>query len=134
MNPHNTSYGIRKASFYNDSSIYPEEISSDVEKLFSYHAQAALKTDGSVIVWGHNSYGGNICHSSYGVRDLNSTTVNPSVLGPNCGVKNIIHNTYSFLALKEDGSIHMYGVRTVTVVTFTIQHMVRDVEIVHLLM
>ena len=107
MNPHDTSYGIRKASFYNDSAIYPEEISSGIEKVFfSYHAQAAIKTDGSVITWGHGSYGGNICSSSYGVKDLNSATVNPSVLGPNCGVKNIIHNQHSFLALKEDGSIH----------------------------
>ena len=34
MNPHDTSYGIRKASFYNDSAIYPEEISSGIEKVF----------------------------------------------------------------------------------------------------
>ena len=55
---------------------------------------------------GSFNYGGNICNSSHGVRNIDSSTVNPSILGPNCGVKNIIHNQHSFLALKEDGSIH----------------------------
>ena len=55
MNPHNTSHGVRKATFYNDSAIYPEEITSGIEKVFfSFHAQAAIKTDGSVITWGHS--------------------------------------------------------------------------------
>ena len=34
MNPHNTSHGVRKATFYNDSAIYPEEITSGIEKVF----------------------------------------------------------------------------------------------------
>ena len=58
---------------------YILKITSGIEKVFfSYHAQAAIKTDGSVITWGHGNYGGNICNSSYG-RDLISATVNQSI-------------------------------------------------------
>ena len=54
-NPHHTSYGIRKPTFRNDSAIYPEEINSNIEKVFvNKYSNCALKTDGSVISWGNN--------------------------------------------------------------------------------
>ena len=108
LNPHHTSYGVRKPTFYNDSAIYPEEITGNIEKVFTHrYCVVAIKTDGSVITWGNNSHGGNICHSSSGVRGFSSSTVDPSVLSS--GVLDIVYNQYAVVALKENNVPYVWG-------------------------
>ena len=70
------------------------DLSSGIIKIFStYNAFAALKSDGSVVTWGH-TYGGN---SSSVSSDLSSGVID-------------ISSTYSaFAALKSDGSVVTWG-------------------------
>lgn len=72
------------------------ELSSGVSSVVStyYGAFAALKTDGSVVVWGSDYYGGD---SSAAAVDLTSNVVA------------LYANTKAFAALKSDGSVVSWG-------------------------
>lgn len=66
-----------------------------VEKLFSNEqAFAAVKTDGSLVVWGASAAGGD------------SSAVNDQLAS---GVKEVYSNNYAFAAIKEDGRVVAWG-------------------------
>ena len=75
---------------------------------FTTNACAALKTNGEVITWGTNTYGGDKGHSTYGVRNT-SGNVQESLLNSGSGVVSIASNLNSFCALKSDGTVLCWG-------------------------
>lgn len=75
---------------------------------FTLNACAVLKTNGEVITWGTNSYGGDKADSTYGVRNT-SGTVQSSLLNSGSGVVSIASNLFSFCALKSDGTVLCWG-------------------------
>jgi len=72
-----------------------EELSGGVTEIFSTeYAFAALKTDGSVVTWGHSERAGD------------SSSVSAQLSG---GVTEIFSTEYAFAALKTDGSVVTWG-------------------------
>ena len=78
-----------------DSSAVADKLKSGVSEVVGYaFAFAALKKDGSVVVWGNPKAGGN----SFDVAHKLTS-----------GVKKIASNMFAFAALKEDGSVVTWG-------------------------
>ena len=75
---------------------------------FTKNACAVLKTNGEVITWGTDTYGGDKGHSTYGVRNT-SGNVQESLLNSGSGVVSIASNLNSFCALKSDGTVLCWG-------------------------
>ena len=75
---------------------------------FTENACAALKTNGEVITWGTNTYGGNKADSTYGVRNT-SGNIDSSLLNSGSGVVSITSNSVSFCALKSNGTVLCWG-------------------------
>ena len=75
------------------------DITSDVIDIVStYRAFAALKLDGSVVTWGHQSDGGSQIESGSDVESLLTSDV-----------KKVYSNNYAFCALKKDGTVVCWG-------------------------
>ena len=75
---------------------------------FTKNACAVLKTNGEVITWGTDTYGGDKGHSTYGVRNT-SGNVQESLLNSGSGVVSISSNLNSFCALKSNGTVLCWG-------------------------
>ena len=101
--------GTKGVRGHNSSTVNASLLDSDISSVhFGFQAMAALKTNGSVVAWGYQNNGGNFHNTTYGARDANSSTVNPSLLSS--GVKEIHYtNTKSFVAIKDNGSIVIWG-------------------------
>ena len=88
-------FGIwRVGNFTEFTSVEDQLRSGVVDLAYTDLAFAALKEDGSVVVWGSDSRGGDI-------SNLASTL--------SSGVKEIFSNAFGFVALKEDGSVVAWG-------------------------
>jgi len=100
-------YGGNASSFNPNTATYTSVASgltSGVVSIYSNnYAFAALKNDGSVIVWGNSRYGG--IASRYNTNDT-YTSVSSSLTS---GVVSIYSNAYAFAALKNDGTVIVWG-------------------------
>eukprot|EP00439_Symbiodinium_sp_Y106_P059076 s329_g8.t1 len=117
-----------------DSSSLSSSLGSGVASIVATErALAALKDDGSVVAWGHASYGGDASSASSfltsGVANIFSTGYALTALKDDgcvvawgfssygappshllaSGVTNIFWNTAAFVALKDDGSLAIWG-------------------------
>ena len=84
-------------------SSYQVNVSTDakskiVEIVSAYNAFSALKADGSVVSWGHQSYGGKQNNNNSKIEGLLTS-----------GVKKLYSNSYAFCAVKNDGTIVCWG-------------------------
>ena len=86
-------------------------LTNDVVKIYSnVYTFAALKSDGSVVTWGNADYGGDWLDSTSGVKDSNGAIdENALAGGENNKVVKIYSNSFSFAALKGDGSVVTWG-------------------------
>ena len=83
----------------------PGSLSSGVVDIFSsYGAYAALKSDGSLVVWGGPSFGGEISCA------IGGATCHPVSQGTlSSGVRNVASTYQAFAATKTDGSVVTWG-------------------------
>jgi alpha-tubulin suppressor-like RCC1 family protein len=81
----------------------PQNLSNVVSIYSTSSAFAALKLDGSVVVWGYNNGGGSTESNSY------STGAPSSITSSNSNVTEIYSASSAFAALKSDGSVVSWG-------------------------
>jgi len=99
-------YGLLSSSPNYSIANHQDNVSTDakshvVDIVSTYTSFSALKTDGSVLTWGHIYYAGK--------QNQNDSTIESKLTS---GVKKLYSNYFAFCALKKDGTVVCWGNQT----------------------